>query len=255
MMNARKILAAALVLLLLSLCAVGEGDTGWYCPQCRRYNEASYRFCPKDGTKKPEGLDWDDQGETDSFSWWMDGYGDDSNEIMESLPQLPWEGSAAYMNSPYIHKKYVRPQCGPGAEYQVFQSMNGKKHLYNPDEMTRADICFTTGNWAYVGFGYSDGKWRYGFFRKDVFSPYDGWSSVPEIPLDVEWRGTVNAATIPYNGPYWDGGSYESCKLHRGDTVYACMEYDGWYLCRFYNDHDNKYGYVYLWVPGSSISW
>ena len=172
-----------------------------------------------------------------------------------SLPQLPYPGSPAYMNPPYVYNDYVKPQCGPGYEYKVVRSMNGKQHLYRPDEMTKADIYFTVGDWAYVGFGYSDGKWRHGFFRRDVFSPYDGWTTVPEISLAGMRYGTVTQDTIPYNGPSRGSGDYTSCKLYSGDEVCACMESNGWYLCRFYNNHSNNYGYVYLWVPGSSISW
>lgn len=170
-----------------------------------------------------------------------------------SLPTLPWYDCAAYLNDPYVD--YIRPQCGPGDNYQVFQSRNGKKQLYDPDEMTRADICFTVGDWEYVGFGYSDGKWRFGFFRKSVFTPYDGWDAVPEYSLDYERSGIIRYETVPYNGPDWNSGDYTSCTLYSGDTVYACMEYNGWYLCRFYNGYDKCYGYVYLWVPGSSIQW
>ena len=171
------------------------------------------------------------------------------------LPTLPWEGAAAYINAPYVYQDYIKPQCGPGDQYRVFMSMNGSRHLYNPNEITRADIFFTVGDWAYVGFGYSDGKWRYGFFRKDVFTPYDGWGAVPEYFLGYEQYGTVTQTTIPYNGPDRNSGEYESCRLDSGDAVYACMEYNGWYLCRFYNDHSNNYGYVYLWVPGTAICW
>ena len=170
-----------------------------------------------------------------------------------SLPELPYGDNALYINN--MKADYIRPQCGPGDCYAVFASMNGKKHLYNPQEITRADAYFTVGNWVYVGFGYSDGKWRYGFFRKSAFTPYDGWDSIPEYWLDDVRYGTVTESVVPYNAPCWDGGDYPSCKLHRGDEVEACLTSDGWYLCRFYNDHSNHYGYVYLWVPGYAIHW
>lgn len=169
------------------------------------------------------------------------------------LPELPWsESGAAYLNDE--SERYLRPQCGPGYEYQVFKSMNGKKRMYNTREMTRVDICFTNGDWVYAGFGYSDGKWRFGFFHRSVFTPYDGWWSIPEYSLGYECRGTVTGKVIPKNGPGWDYPEYESCRLSRGDMAYACMQSNGWYLCRFYNNHSNRYGYVYLWVPGSMIS-
>ena len=171
------------------------------------------------------------------------------------LPQLPRYGAAAYINYPYCYNEYIKPQCGPGYEYKVFRSMNGRKHLYNPDEMTRADIYFTVGDWAYVGFGYSDGRWRYGFFRKDVFTPYDCREEIPDIYLVNARYGRVNQTTVPYSGPSWNSGEYESCKLYAGDELCACMESNGWYLCRFYNNHSNNYGYVYLWIPGSAICW
>ena len=170
------------------------------------------------------------------------------------LPELPEYGEAAYISEPYIYYEYIKPQCGPGEYFQVFRSMNGKKHLYRPDEITRADIYFTVGNYAYVGFGYSDGKWRCGFFPADVFVPYGGWEAIPQYSLDEEMYGTVNQTVTPYNGPDWNSGEYESCMLYYGDAVYACMESNGWYLCRFYNNHDNFYGDIYLWVPGNAIS-
>jgi hypothetical protein len=52
-----------------------------------------------------------------------------------------------------------------------------------------------------------------------------------------------------------NSGEYESCRLYYGDQVYACLEHDGWYLCRFYNNHTNYYGNAYLWVPGDAIRW
>lgn len=60
---------------------------------------------------------------------------------------------------------------------------------------------------------------------------------------------------VPYNALCRDGGDNPSSKLHRRDEVEACLTSDGWYLSRFYNDHSNHHGYVYLWVPGYVIRW
>ena len=52
----RRITAALLVLALCLSAALALADGGWYCPKCGRYNEADYKYCPKDGTKKPTDL-------------------------------------------------------------------------------------------------------------------------------------------------------------------------------------------------------
>ena len=88
-----------------------------------------------------------------------------------------------------------------------------------------------------------------------MFIPAASWDYVPQYSLTVEKPGTVTAETLPYNGPGSYCGSYESCILEPGAAVYAVMACNGWYLCRFNNDHDNYYGTVYLWIPGTSIRW
>lgn len=179
-----------------------------------------------------------------------------AEEILDFLPRLDRYGWPAYMTDE--SREIIKPQCGPGNEYPVFKSMNGSKSLYRIDEMTRADIYFRVGDWVYVGFGYSDKKWRCGFFRKSLYEPYDGpetWDAIPEYSLDYGAYGTIIRDTVPWNGPNRGGGEYTSCELYAGDEVFAVMESGGWYLCRFWNGHTNHYGYVYLWVPGSSISW
>ena len=172
--------------------------------------------------------------------------------VATGLPVLTGDGYPAYLNNPI--PEYVKPQCGPGDEYQVFRSMDGRKHLYQTSEIGRADIYFTVGNWAYVGFSYGN-KWMYGFFRNTVFIPYDGWNVIPELWLGYEKPGTIIREINPRNGPGMNSGEYESCRLYYGDQVYACLEHDGWYLCRFYNNHTNYYGNAYLWVPGDAIRW
>ena len=131
--------------------------------------------------------------------------------------------------------------------------MDGKKHLYEPGKIQTAHIFFTVGDWDYVQFLYS-GTCEYGFFRRGVFTPYNGREGIPEYSLDYEIGGTVVRKINPHNGPIYSCGEYSSCSLENGDTVYACMESNGWYYCRFYNNHGNNYGYVYLWVPGDAIS-
>ena len=172
------------------------------------------------------------------------------------LPRLERYGWPAYLTDASL--EIIKPQCGPGYNYPVFKSMNGNKSLYRVDELTRSDIYFCVEDWVYVGFGYSDKKWRCGFFRKSLYALYDGyetWNIIPEYTLDYGAYGSVIRDTIPYNGPSRGSGDYPSCELYTGDEVFAVMESDGWYLCRFYNNHSNNYGYIYLWVPGTSISW
>ena len=168
------------------------------------------------------------------------------------LPSLPYASYSLSLRDPYAER--IRPQCGPGYNYQVFASMNGSTRLYKPRDITFLRACFLTGNWVYLEFGYTDGVRRFGFFEKDLFY-CSSWNSVPEYSLSAEQAGTVTSSVTPYNGPGTDCGSYSSCSLSAGDRVYACMESDGWYLCRFYNGHGNSYGTVYLWVPGHYIRW
>ena len=170
-----------------------------------------------------------------------------------SLPELPLDGYTLWLRNPYVER--IRPQCGPGYEYSVFASKNGNTRLYKPYDITYLEAKFCVGSWVYVKFGYTDGVLRYGFFEKSLFDSSVSWSSIPSYSLNFEKHGTINQTTIPYNGPGTYCGSYESCKLYSGNTVHACMECDGWYLCRFYNDHSNNYGEIYLWVPGYNIRW
>ena len=167
---------------------------------------------------------------------------------------FPRYGYGLSLNNPYADR--IRPQCGPGYQYQVFASMNGSTRLYNPREITYLQAHFCDGSWVYVEFGYSDGKTRYGFFEKSLFSPSVSWNSIPSYTLrSFEKTGYVVSDATPCSGPGDSHGQYSSCRLYSGTAVYACMECDGWYLCRFCNDHSNCYGDIYLWVPGYCISW
>ena len=171
-----------------------------------------------------------------------------------SMLQFPRSGYSLTLNNPYADR--IRPQCGPGYQYQVFASMNGSTKLYNPWEITYLQAHFCDGSWVYVEFGYSDGKTRYGFFEKSLFTPSVSWDRIPSYTLrNHEKTGVVVSDTTPCSGPGDNHGQYSSCRLYSGTAVHACMEYNGWYLCRFYNDHSNNYGDIYLWVPGYSISW
>ena len=152
--------------------------------------------------------------------------------------------------------EYVRPQCGPGDNYKTFASKaDDGSQLYQTSQISYYYAHFCVGDWVYVQFGYSDRVVRFGFFKKSLFEPAYSWSSIPSISLSNEKRGRVTSDVTPRNGPSSDCGAYSSCKLYEGTTVYACLESNGWYYCRFYNDHHNKYGYIYLWVPGSYINW
>ena len=195
---------------------------------------------------------WEDP-EPEDFGW--QSYSDPDPEPIDfgGLPYLPSAACSLTLKDRSLD--YIKPQCGPGSQYKRFASKNGKKQLYAPRDITYLNACFCTGDWVYVEFGYTDGVVRYGFFKKSLFKPASGWDSVPEYSLSYEQAGTVTQSVVPYNGPGRYCGDYESCKLSRGDTVQACMECNDWYLCRFYNNHGNKYGYIYLWVPGSAISW
>ena len=168
------------------------------------------------------------------------------------IPQFPWQSYAVSLRNPYVER--IRPQCGPGYNYAVFASMNGSTKLYNPRNITYLNVHFLVGDWAYIEFGYTDGVLRFGFFEKSLFDPSVSWGSVPAYTLQPEKTGTITTQTTPYNGPGTHCGSYSSCRLSAGSTVYACMESNGWYLCRFYTS-GNNYGNVYLWVPGQNISW
>ena len=170
------------------------------------------------------------------------------------IPSLPGPSARVYLRNPNVER--IRPQCGPGYEYSVFTSMNGSTRLYKPRDITYLNAVFCVGSWVYIEFGYVDGVQRYGFFEKSLFTePNGGWRSVPSLSLNSGRSGRVTSAVTPYNGPGSWCGSYSSCKLYSGTYVYACLECNNWYLCRFYNDHGNNYGEVYLWVPGYAISW
>lgn len=170
-----------------------------------------------------------------------------------AIPYFPTGGYTVWLRNPNVER--IQPQCGPGYNYSVFASMSGSTKLYKPRDITYLSAHFCVGNWAYIEFGYSDGVLRYGFFEKSLFDPSVNWNSIPSYSLSDEKRGRISSETTPYNGPSTNCGSYASCRLYSGDTVYACMECNGWYLCRFYNNHSNNYGNVYLWVPGYNITW
>ena len=170
-----------------------------------------------------------------------------------AIPAFPSFGYTVWLKNQNVER--IQPQCGPGYQYSVFASMNGSTKLYKPRDITYMSAHFCVGNWVYVEFRYTDNVLRYGFFEKVLFNPSVDWSSIPSYSFGAEKRGRVTTDTVPKNGPSVDCGSYSSCKLYSGDTVHACMECNGWYLCRFYNGHGNHYGDVYLWVPGYNISW
>ena len=169
------------------------------------------------------------------------------------IPQFPTGGYTVWLRNHNVER--IQPQCGPGYNFSVFASMSGSTKLYNPREITYLSAHFCVGNWVYIEFGYSDNVQRFGFFEKSLFTPSTDWNSIPSYSLDTEKQGRITTDTTPYNGPSTNCGSYASCKLYPGDAVYACMECNGWYLCRFYNNHGNNYGDVYLWIPGYNISW
>lgn len=169
-----------------------------------------------------------------------------------TIQKLPHRAYSVWLRDPYVER--IQPQCGPDYNYSVFASMSGSKKLYKPSDITYMSAHFRVGNWLYVEFGYTDGVLRYGFFERSLFDSND-WSSIPSYSLNQETPGYIVSKVTPYNGPSSNCGSYSSCSLNPGADVYACMESNGWYLCRFYNDHGNNYGDVYLWVPGDSIAW
>ena len=175
------------------------------------------------------------------------------NNTASAILQFPTAGYTVWLRNPNVER--IQPQCGPGYQYAVFASMSGSTKLYKPRDITYLSAHFCVDNWVYIEFGYTDNVLRYGFFEKSLFNPSIDWNSIPTYSLGTERRGRVTTTTTPNNGPSANCGSYASCKLYAGDTVYACMEYNGWYLCRFYNNHSNNYGDVYLWVPGYTISW
>lgn len=180
-------------------------------------------------------------------------YSPPSPSTYNGVFQLPGCSYPLYLRNP---PQYIRPQCGPGDQYMTFASKadNGSQ-LYQTAQITHCNAYFCMGDWVYVEFGYTDHVVRFGFFKKSLFTPADSWYSIPTYTLTPEKQGWVTADTTPYNGPGPNCGAYSSCKLNQGTTVYACFECNGWYFCRFYNDHHNQYGTVYLWVPGSNISW
>ena len=170
-----------------------------------------------------------------------------------AIPQFPITGYSVWLKDPTVER--IRPQCGPGRQYAVFASMNGSTKLYNPRDITYLNVHFCVGNWAYIEFGYTDNAVRYGFFDRALFYTSVDWANIPAYSLDAERHGIITAAVTPNNGPTSNSGSFASCKLYPGDAVHACMEYNGWCLCRFDNRHTNNYGQVYLWVPEKYISW
>ncbi len=172
-----------------------------------------------------------------------------------SMPTLPNGRWPVFLRSPGTD--VIRPQCGPGSQYDTFRNKIQGQPAFQTGWIRGLQVCFVTNDYAYVQVFYNDSTQRYGFFPKSIFNSPDGsgWNGVPSYPLSYERRGTVTSQVTPYNGPGYSCGDYPSCALYGGDTVYACMESGGWYLCRFYNNHDNFYGYTYLWVPGSSIRW
>ena len=170
-----------------------------------------------------------------------------------SVPAFPEASYGLTLRNRNVER--IRPQCGPGRNYAVFASVNGSTKLYKPQDITYLAAHFCVGDWVYVEFGYTDGVLRYCFFEKSLFSPSVDWSLIPAYSLASERHGTIINEQVPYNGPGTHCGSYASCRLSNGDSVYACMEYHNWFLCRFYNGHGNNYGTVYLWVPGSNICW
>ena len=58
---------AAAVLLVIMMClataAVQADGAGWYCPECGRYNDPSFNYCPIDGVRKPTDItvDYEDR--------------------------------------------------------------------------------------------------------------------------------------------------------------------------------------------------
>ena len=175
------------------------------------------------------------------------------SEASASLPNLPSGGFPVWLKDQSVER--IRPQCGPGYQYAVFASMNGAEKLYKPRDITYLSARFCVGDWVYIEFGYTDNALRFGFFEKSLFIPSVDWSLVPSFTLLEEKSGRIASALTPNNGPTANSGSFSSCRLEQGTAVHACMACGDWYLCRFFNDHTNNYGDVYLWVPGYKIQW
>ena len=224
-----------------------DGATGKCDPSS--VNFFYYRNEPESNDEEDIDFDWGTGYEAPEPE---DSYSSDYGEtVQDCLPELPGFGWSAYVTNPNV--AYIKPQCGPGDQYQVFRSMDGNKHLYDPKKIAFANIIFSIGDWDYVQYFYVD-NCMYGFFRKGVFTPEGGRSQIPEYSLAYERCGTINRDINPHNAPDDYSGEYSSCRLYYGDTVYACMESNGWYFCRFWNGHENNYGNVYLWLPGYAVN-
>ena len=167
------------------------------------------------------------------------------------IQSYPARGYQVWLKNPSVER--IRPQCGPGWDYQVFASMNGSTKLYKPGQITWMEVRFVTGSWAYVEFGYSDGKPRGGFFEKSLFNSSRSWNYIPVCDLQNGVYGRTLTGVTPYNGPGYEYGSYSSCSLSAYESVYVCLEHNDWYYCRFYNDHGNNYGNVWLWIPKACV--
>ena len=168
-----------------------------------------------------------------------------------SVWDYPDIGYTVWLKNPYMER--IRPQCGPGNDYKVFASMSGSTRLYKPSQIDWMQAHFVSGSWVYVEFSYS-GNMRGGWFPQSLFYCVVPWTRI--ISFDMRTGGIYGNAersVIPYNGPGYNYGEYSSCCLSSGDRVFALIEYNGWYYCRFYNNHGNNYGNVWLWVPANSV--
>ena len=236
-------------------------------------------YLPHSGIWRIEVIPYTAQEMTDSWTldtfvewtsapiWWISGTNNCSVDTQEPgsssshnpvpNPQVPsvWDypntGYTVWLKDPYVER--IRPQCGPGNEYKVFSSMSGSTSLYKPSQIDWMEARFVSGNWVYVEFSYA-GNSRGGWFQQNLFNCSVPWTSI--ISFDMYsggLYGTTVKSVTPYNGPGYNYGDYPSCSLSSGESIYALMEYNGWYYCRFYNNHSNNYGQIWLWVPTSSV--
>ena len=150
----------------------------------------------------------------------------------------------------------VRPYCGPGTSYELFDNYNDNgEQMFNPQYIDFMWAYFRIGNMVYVQVGYdgrNDNTVRYGFFKQSSFRD-PGWSSIPEYTFAEYKSGTMKSEYTPSCAPSEQGGRFRSCKLKKGAKVKAYMQSGGWYLCSF--DTSGKYGTVYLWIEGKYINW
>ncbi len=91
--------AAIFLTLVISVLAVAaSASSGWYCPQCGRYNEETFLYCPKDGTRNP----------------FMQ---ENSGQVNSGSSVSPGGNYTRYASVTAVSNQRIATRTGPGTQY------------------------------------------------------------------------------------------------------------------------------------------